>query len=61
MEATKNLLGIITKRRRILGEDVPYAVREPAAPYGRDIGSKNGSLRLNKAYFWNVYPDIVIR
>ena len=60
VEATKDLLGIKVKSRRILAEDGSYAVREPAAPYGRDFAPENSSLSLNSTYFWNVYPDILI-
>ena len=61
VEATKDLLGVKAKGRRVLGEDEAYEVREPAAPYGGDFTPKNSSLRLNNTYFWNVYPDILIR
>jgi len=30
-------------------------------PYGEDFGVKNGGLRLKNTYFWNVYPEILIR
>jgi len=61
VEATKDLLGIKAKGRRILAEDGADVVREPAAPYGRDFAPTNSSLRLNNTYFWNDYPDILIR
>ena len=61
MEATKDLLGIKAKRRRIVGEDGSYEFREPAAPYGRDFAPKHSSLRLNSTYYWNDYPDTLIR
>jgi hypothetical protein len=61
VEATKDRLGIKAKERRVLGEDGSYDLREPAAAYGRDFGPKNGSLRLESTYSWNVYPEILIR
>jgi len=61
VETTKDLLGIKAKGRRVMGEEGSYEVREPPAAYGRDFGPKNSSLSLNNTYFWNVYPDILIR
>jgi len=60
-EATKDRLGIKAKGRLVLGEDGSYEVREPAAAYGLDFNPKNGSLRLDNTYFWNGYPEILIR
>jgi hypothetical protein len=34
---------------------------EPQAPYGDNFDVKNGGLRLENTYFWNVYPEILIR
>jgi hypothetical protein len=61
VEATKDRLGIKAKGRRVLEEDGSYEVREPAAAYGRDFGPKNGFLRPQNSYSWNVYPEILIR
>ena len=30
-------------------------------PYGEDFEIKNSGLRLENTYFWNVYPEILIR
>jgi len=59
--AIKNRFGIKAGGRRVLGEDGPYEVREPAAPNGRNFDPKNGGLRIESTYFWNVYPEILIR
>ena len=61
IEATKDLLGIKAKGRRVLAEDGSYEVRELGAPYRRDLGPKNRSLKLSNTYYWNDYPDILIR
>jgi len=37
-----------------------YQLREPSIPYGNDFEVKNGGLRLENAYFWNIFPDISI-
>ncbi len=30
--------------------------RELRVPYGGDFGVKNGSLRPENTYFWNIFP-----
>lgn len=46
---------------QVMGESGSYEVREPAAAYGHDFGPKNGALRLENTYFWNVYHEILMR
>jgi len=38
-----------------------YELREPPAPYGKDFDVKNGCLRLENTYLWNIFTDISIR
>jgi putative transposase len=60
-EATKDRLGIKAKGRRVIGGDGSHEVRELPVAYGRDFGPKNGPLSFQNSYFWNVYPEILIR
>jgi hypothetical protein len=53
IEATKNLLGIKAKGRKIIGSEKSYELREPAASYGGNFAPENGHLSLQNGYFWS--------
>ena len=53
-------LGIRAKGRRVRGHEKAYELREPQAPYGDDFDLKNGGLRFENIYLWNIFPDISI-
>ena len=42
--ATKSILGIKAKGRKIIGEEKSFELREPAASYGINFAPKNGLL-----------------
>ena len=52
IDATKNLLGIKEKGRKIIGSGKSYKLREPSAPYGVNFTPENDHLSLQNAYFW---------
>ena len=52
IEATKNLLGIKAKGRKIIGSEKSYELREPAASYGGNFTPENGPLSHKNSYFW---------
>ena len=58
IEKTKAELGIGAKARRIRRRCEAYELREPPVPYGEDFDVKNGCLRLENTYLWNIFPDI---
>ena len=53
IKATKNLLGIKAKGRKIIGSEKSYELREPAASYGGNFAPENGYLSLQNVYFWD--------
>lgn len=55
IEATKSMLGIKAKGRKIIGREKSYELREAAASYGGDFASENGHLSLKNAYYWDDY------
>ena len=60
VEKTKAELGILAKGKRVRGHGEAYELREPQAPYGGNLNAKNGGLRLENTYLWNIFPDISI-
>ena len=57
MEVLKIRLGIKASGRLPMKADGAYELREPKSSYGPRFASKNGALRPENTYFWNVYPD----
>ena len=55
IEATKRLLGIKAKGRKIIGGEKSFELREPAVSYGGNFTLENGNLSLQNAYFWEDY------
>jgi putative transposase len=55
IEATKELLGIKAKGRKIIGSEKGYELREPAASYRDHFAPENGLLRAQNAYYWSDY------
>ena len=52
IEATKSILGIKAKGRKIIGGEKSFELREAAASYGINFAPKNGLLSLKNSYFW---------
>ena len=50
--ATKSILGIKAKGRKIIGGEKSFELREPAASYGINFAPENGPLSLKNSYFW---------
>jgi putative transposase len=55
IEATKSILGIKAKGRKIIGSEKSYELREPAAFYGGNLAPENGHLSLQNSYSWADY------
>ncbi|MCJ7538523.1 MAG: hypothetical protein MUO88_02550, partial [Desulfobacterales bacterium] len=53
IEATKSILGIKAKGRKIIGSEKSYELREPAASYGGNFTPENGLLT-----YISRYPEI---
>ncbi len=60
IEKTWAELGIKAKGRKVREAQGAYVLREPEALYGDDFEVKNGGLRLENTYLWDVFPDISI-
>lgn len=56
--ATKELLRIKAKGRKIIGSEKGYELREPAASYSNHFATENGLLRPQNAYYWSDYNVI---
>jgi len=55
IEATKRLLGVKGKGRKIIGSEKSYELREPTASYGGNFTPENGHISLQNTYFWADY------
>jgi putative transposase len=52
IEATKRLLGVKAKGRKIIGNEKSYELREQTASYGGNFTPENGHVSLQNTYFW---------
>ncbi len=60
MEAVKSMLGGLVRGGKVNKIGEGYQLREPEVLYGDDFEVKNGGLRLENNYSWNIFPDISI-
>ncbi len=51
---TKQRLGIKAVGREVIGVDGSYELREPVTPYEAVFDPKNGDLRAENTYYWDV-------
>lgn len=61
VESVKPLLGALARGRKVREAAEAYQLREPSALYGGHFGVKNDDIGVDNTYFWNVYPEILIR